>query len=177
MTEKIFGFFKYQDDLSGDLHYTDESRSSVAFFTENEISHMDDVRALLSKIFFLFCGSLIILIILLIILTVNSPGRRFGAAGPVFVISSSSVLFIFTLLYFLSMNFSHLFDNFHLIFFPQGNYMFPENSLLITLFSFNFFYQFFIRLAISSIILSSIFFLTGIVFISISKIFLKRKVI
>ena len=152
MTEKMFEFFRYQDDLSGNIRYADASRSSVAAFTEKEISHMDDVRALLLKIFFLFCVSLIILVILLI-LARKSPGGILRAAGRVSVISSSAVLFIFILLYFLSINFSHLFDNFHLIFFPQGNYMFPENSLLITLFSFNFFYQFFIRLAISSLIL------------------------
>lgn len=176
MTEKMFEFFRYQDDLSGNIRYADTSRSSVAAFTEKEISHMDDVRALLLKILFLFCGSLIILIILLILAGKSSRGIL-RAAGRVSVISSSAVLFIFILLYFLSMNFSHLFDNFHLIFFPQGNYMFPENSLLITLFSFNFFYQFFIRLAISSLILSSLFLLMGIIFLNIYRIFLKRKVI
>ena len=175
MTEKMFGFFKYQDDLDGHIRYADASRSSVAFFTENEISHMVDVRALLLKIFLLFYGSLIILIILLILLILKNPGKRLIGIGRVFVISSSVVLFIFILLYFLSMNFSHLFDNFHLIFFPQGNYMFSENSLLITLFPFNFFYQFFIRLVISSSILSSLFLLSGIIFLNTRKIFLKRR--
>lgn len=174
MTEKIIGFFRYQDDLDGHIRYADKSRSSVAFFTENEISHMVDVRALLLKIFILFYGSLIILIILLILLILKNPGRRLAAIGRIFVISSSAVLFIFILLYFLSMNFSNLFDNFHFIFFPQGNYMFSENSLLITLFSFNFFYQFFIRLVISSSILSSLFLLSGIFFLNTHKIFLKR---
>lgn len=176
MTKEIFSFFKYQDELDGQIRYADVSRSSVAFFTENEISHMVDVRNLIFKILLLFYGSLLVLIVLLILLLIleRKHARRLRGTGLVFVISSSAVLFIFIILYILSMNFSHLFDNFHLIFFPQGNFMFDSNSLLITLFPFNFFYQYFTRLVISSIVLSFIFLFIGIFLLNIHKIFQKR---
>ncbi|MCJ7472314.1 MAG: DUF1461 domain-containing protein [Actinobacteria bacterium] len=176
MTKEIFSFFKYQDELDGQIRYADVSRSSVAFFTENEISHMVDVRNLIFKILLLFYGSLLVLIVLLILLLIleRKHARRLRGTGLVFVISSSAVLFIFIILYILSMNFSHLFDNFHLIFFPQGNFMFDSNSLLITLFPFNFFYQYFTRLVISSIVLSFIFLFIGIFLLNIHKISQKR---
>ena len=176
MTKEIFSFFKYQDELDGQIRYADVSRSSVAFFTENEISHMVDVRNLIFKILLLFYGSLLVLIVLLILLLIleRKHARRLRGTGLVLVISSSAVLFLFIILYILSMNFSHLFDNFHLIFFSQGNFMFDSNSLLITLFPFNFFYQYFTRLVISSIVLSFIFLFIGIFLLNIHKIFQKR---
>ncbi len=179
MTKEIFSFFKYQDKLDGQIRYADVSRSSVAFFTENEISHMVDVRDLIFKILLLFYVSLTVLILLLTLLLVleRKHIKKLKGTGLVFVISSSVVLFIFMILYILSMNFSHLFDNFHLLFFPQGNFMFDSNSLLITLFPFNFFYQYFINLVIGSIVLSFIFLLIGILFLNIHKLFKKRMAV
>ncbi len=140
---------------------------------------MIDVRNLIFKILVLFYGSLIILIILLALgpLLERKLIRRFRGTGLVFVVSSSAVLFIFIILYILSINFSHLFNNFHLLFFPQGNFIFDSDSLLITLFPFNFFYQYFIRLVISSIVLSFIFLSTGIFFLNIHKFFQKRTAV
>jgi uncharacterized membrane protein len=176
MTKKIFSFFRYGDDLDGHIRYADESRSSVAFFTENEINHMVDVRNLIFKILILFYVSLVavIVFIALLLLLERKHSKRFKGTGLVFVISSSVVLFLFIILYILSMNFSSLFDNFHLIFFPQGNFMFDANSLLITLFPFNFFYQYFTRLVTGSIILSFIFLFIGILLLNIHKFFRKR---
>ncbi|MFC2159712.1 DUF1461 domain-containing protein [Actinomycetota bacterium] len=177
MTKKIFSFFRYKDELDGHVRYADETRSSVAFFTENEINHMVDVRDLIFKILLLFYVSLAALIVFLALLLIleREHSKRFRGAGLVFLISSSVVLFLFIILYILSMNFSSLFDNFHLIFFPQGNFMFDANSLLITLFPFNFFYQYFTRLVTGSIILSFIFLFIGILILNIHKIFRKRK--
>jgi integral membrane protein (TIGR01906 family) len=176
MTKEIFSFFKYQDKLDGQIKYADVSRRSVAFFTENEISHMVDVRDLIFKILLIFYVSLTILILLLTLLLIleRKHIKRLKGTGLVFVISSSVVLFMFIILYILSMNFSHLFDNFHLLFFPQGNFMFDSNSLLITLFPFNFFYQYFVRLVIGSTVLSFIFLFIGIFLLNIHKIFQKR---
>jgi len=89
--------------------------------------------------------------------------------GLVFLWSSAIVLFIFLILYILSSNFSYLFENFHTVFFPQGNYMFSEESLLITLFPFGFFYQYFIRLVISSSIIAILLVIIGTACIFIQK--------
>lgn len=177
MTKKVIEFFKYNDDLSGSVRYADTSLSSVAFFTDNEISHMVDVRSLITKIFILLASSFIILVILISILTFKNSQKRFKNIGIVFITGSSIVIFLFILLFILSWNFSSLFDNFHLIFFPQGNYMFEAGSLLITLFPFNFFFQFFLRLVITSSILSAILLFTGIFLLNVHKIFKKKVAI
>jgi len=111
---------------------------------------MEDVRDLLKNIFILFLLSLFIFLVLFIIMIFTDKKKNLRKMGLVFLWSSAIVLFIFLILYILSSNFSYLFENFHTVFFPQGNYMFSEESLLITLFPFGFFYQYFIRLVISS---------------------------
>jgi integral membrane protein (TIGR01906 family) len=150
--------------LEGQVRYADPTRSSVAFFNENEISHMEDVRELLKNIFILFSVSVLLFIILVLLIMLLRRGNSLKKTGLILLWSSSFTLLIFLVFLILSTNFSSLFDNFHVIFFPQGNYMFPEGSLLITMFPFGFFFQFFIRLAISSSALALIMFILGIIF-------------
>ena len=164
MTFKVFRFFQYRDSLDGQVRYADPTRSMVASFNDNEISHMEDVRDLLKNIFILFSVSIILFIALLLLIMLLDRKQGLKKIGLIFLWSSSFILFIFLVLLILSTNFYSLFDNFHVIFFPQGNYMFPEGSLLITMFPFGFFFQFFIRLAISSSALAAFMFILGIIF-------------
>lgn len=143
--------------------------SSVGSFTDNEIGHMEDVRDLLKNIFIIFLASLAIFLVLFAILVLTDKKRNLMKIGFICLWSSSIVLFIFIVFYILSTNFSYLFDRFHTILFPQGNYMFPEGSLLITLFPFGFFYQYFIRLVISSSAGALLLAIIGIICILIQK--------
>lgn len=70
-------------------------------------------------------------------------------------------IFIILLFFLLSLNFDFLFDNFHKLFFA-GNWMFPEESLLIQLFPFNFFKFFFFKILIDSFIISLILILISL---------------
>lgn len=169
MTLDIFEFFKYRGDLRGDVRYSDPIRSSVAFFTDNEISHMEDVRELLKNIFIIFLASLAALILLIITLIFTDKRKTLRKIGFLCLWSSSIILFIFLLFYILSTNFSYLFDSFHAAFFPQGNFMFPEGSLLITLFPFGFFYQYFIRLIMCSSAAALVLVIAGIVCIFVQN--------
>jgi len=186
-TEKIFKFFKYE--LEPDtLYYTIQVRYSdeigddgdsssdnniAASFRPDEISHLSDVRILLIRIFILYCGSVILFVIMTFLLIEKNIKNFIRNLGIIFTISSSFMLLFIIILYFLGENFPVLFDNFHLLFFPQGNYAFPEGSLIITLFPPGFFYDFFIRLILSSTIISAVLLVTGIIFISIFK-FVKK---
>ncbi|MCD4670598.1 MAG: DUF1461 domain-containing protein [Actinomycetia bacterium] len=169
MTSDIFEFFQYRGDLRGDVRFADPLKSSTAFFTDSEISHMEDVRDLLKNIFILFLVSLAILAALFIILVSTDKKKNLRKIGFLCLWSSSIVLFIFILFYILSTNFSYLFNSFHAVFFPQGNFMFPEGSLLITLSPFGFFYQFFIRLIISSSAAALVLLIAGIICISVQR--------
>jgi len=143
--------------------------SSVKSFTANEIGHMEDVRELLKNILILFIISMAGFLILFIILIFTDKKNSLRKMGPVFLWASTIVLVLFLALYIMSLNFSYLFEKFHTVFFPQGNYMFSADSLLLTLFPFRFFYQYFLRLIICSSIGAAVSAIIGIVFIIIQK--------
>lgn len=178
VTEKIFKFFKYESELDPLDHtikvrYSDESISTVASFRPEEISHLDDVRILLVRIFILYCVSIILFVIMTFLLIEKNIKNFIRNLGLIFTISSSFMLLFIIILYFLGENFPVLFDNFHKVFFPQGNYTFPGGSLIITLFPSGFFYNFFIRLILSSTIISVVLLVVGIIFTNIFK-FVKK---
>jgi hypothetical protein len=178
ITEKIFKFFRYESDLDPldytiQVRYSDESISTVAAFGPDEIRHLNDVRKLLVKIFILYCGSIILFVIMTFLLIKKNIKNFIRNLGVIFIISSTSMLLFIIILYFLGENFPVLFDNFHMLFFPQGNYAFPGGSLIITLFPAGFFNDFFIRLILSSTIISVALLVIGIIFTNIFK-FVKK---
>jgi integral membrane protein (TIGR01906 family) len=160
MTLKIFNFFRYWGGLDGNIRYVD-STAGAAAFTIDEISHMEDVRKVIKNFFYIFSGSTAVFIILLILLVSMDKNKNLRKIGFLFFWSSLIVLLIIILLFFMGNNFPSLFDNFHRLFFPQGNYIFSEGSLLITMFPFGFFYQFFIRLIISISVIAAFLLITG----------------
>jgi len=174
-TEEIFKFFSGRTTTlqTIQVRYSDESMNTAASFRPEEISHLNDVRKLLVRIFILYCGSVILFVIMTFLLIEKNIKNFIRNLGIIFIISSSFLLLFIIILYFLGENFPVLFNNFHLLFFPQGNYAFPEGSLIITLFPSGFFYNFFIRLILSSTIISAVLLVTGIIFISIFK-FVKK---
>lgn len=133
-------------------------------FTDEETSHMKDVRFL----FNLFRGLSIIFVLLIIIYfiylkTKKEKGKRkktnneeLFLAKTIKKASIISFLIILLLVFFVVVNFNFSFDVFHRIFFPQGNWVFPRDSLLITLFPQTFFFNIakkIMVLSISSIII------------------------
>jgi hypothetical protein len=180
LTRNLFNFFRYratpENNISkSSVRYADKSISSVAFFKPEEINHLNDVRKLLCKIFILYYLSIITVILLTILLIKKDVFKFIKSIGYIFTASSSAVLFIMAALFvFGKKNFWGLFENFHLMFFPQGNYIFSQDSLIITLFPFGFFGDFFIKLVKCSLALSIAVLILGIICLNISKI--KREV-
>ncbi len=164
MTFRVYDFFLYRGDLEGQVRSADPSISYAASFTGDEISHMEDVRDLIRNIFIISGAALLLTVLSLLLALFTGRGHSLKKTGLVFIWSSAAALSAFAVLFILGSNFYSLFDNFHLLFFPQGNYMFSEGSLLITMFPFGFFYQFFIRLAASSSIVAAVFLMLGIIF-------------
>lgn len=174
LTGKIIKFFKYKGELeitdpASRVRFADEELSSLALFSQDEVDHMYDVRALLAKLFIAYYSSLAILIILYLLLIKKNLKLFLRKLGISFIISSTFMLFIFISLYLLANNFSFLFDRFHVIFFPQGNFMFAADSLLIMLFPFGFFNDFFISLAAGSSIIALVLLIGGIVLVRIFR--------
>ncbi|MBC8500642.1 MAG: DUF1461 domain-containing protein [Nanoarchaeota archaeon] len=145
-----------QEEILDNLLLFFKGEESLAYFTEEEQSHLEDVKALLNKFFFsLYISVLLFFISIIILFFINK--KQFKDYIPKIVFLSGLVSFTIIVLFFLaSLNFSMTFKGFHKLFFSQGNYLFPESSLLITLFPAAFFKSFFLRLMLSSFLLSII---------------------
>lgn len=117
-----------------------------------------------------YCCLAIFLILALILYLINRKIYKFlRGISLIFLISSSVFILFVLLLYFFGNNFFELFENFHLIFFPQGNWAFPERSLIITIFPFGFFYDFFFKLILNSLIIALVLFACGITGVIVTK--------
>jgi uncharacterized membrane protein len=176
ISEKIINFFKYNEELNYtepalQARYADETRSAIMSFQQDEINHLYDVRIILTTIFVIYFVILILFIIILVILSKSNMKSFLRNTGRVFIIAPVIIFIIILLLLLFGRNFPVLFENFHKVFFPQGNYEFAANSLIISIFPFGFFYDFFVRLVTCSAIMSLIFLFTGIIFINITKLF------
>ncbi len=174
VTVKIYEFFKYREELrpvdyDTQVRFNDEIKSEATNFSDDEIRHLEDVRSLLLKIFVLYCAGILLFIITTFFIIKIKTGIFLKDLGTVFMISSGIVLFFILLLYLLGNNFPVLFDNFHRLFFPQGNFSFPSGSLIITIFPFGFFYDFFLRIILSSAVLSAVILAVGIILINVYR--------
>lgn len=166
LTESVFNFFK-----SGAPFEKFSLKGGLQYFNSNEISHLNDVRVLLSRILLLFYISSMLFIIFTLLLIEKSWKAFIKNLSLIMLISSAFVLIFLAALYMLATNFSYLFENFHYLFFPQGNWAFPEGSLIITIFPFGFFYDFFFSLVMSSLIASLVLFAAGLAgIITVNKI-------
>lgn len=171
VTLKIFNFFKYRQEMKPmgydtRVRLSDEPEGEAINFRDNEIRHFKDVRSLLLKIFILYCAAILLFIAATFFIIKIKSTTSLKDMGIVFIISSGFVLFFILILYLLGNNFPFLFEGFHKVFFQQGNYTFPSGSLIITIFPFGFFYDFFLRIILSSAVLSAIIMAVGIIFIT-----------
>ena len=157
LTENVYDYFKYKRDFE-----TFELKGSIKFFNETEIRHLDDVRILLKKLLTVFYVSIALFALLTILLIEKRLKLFLKNISLSALISSAVLIFLFILLYFLGNNFWALFDRFHYIFFPQGNWAFPEGSLIITIFPFGFFYDFFFKLVTVSLVIAVVLLAGGI---------------
>jgi len=146
--ENVFGFFKGKEELNSEV------------FKENEISHMMDVKMLINRAFYLLYF-LIGLFILLVIVLVKSVKRNKAVKYIGFsLVAGGSIVVMVSLILFL-LNFSNIFTNFHLIFFPQGNWVFPSGYVLIKLFPEAFFYDISFRIVKDSVVSAVLLVMVG----------------
>lgn len=117
--EEVFAFLDGKAPLS-------------ANFTALEASHLNDVRRVmnLTDLFFLIS----ILGTILLLRYNQQNWRTLLRSGSYTLLISMGILALLTLL-----SFSFTFTLFHLVFFPQGNWAFPADSLLIQAFPLEFF--------------------------------------
>ncbi len=120
-------------------------------FTAEEKSHLEDVKTAI-------LGAIISFFILVIALTYCVyKGDRHT------ILKKGSILLIAIIVIAIIVPFDFLFEIFHKIVFPQGNYIFPPDSILIKFYPNEFFATYAISIAILSLIIAAILYLAEIV--------------
>ena len=128
-------------------------------YTSAEMSHLEDVKVVMKWIDYLFYSSLLLSTLVLTYFQRRKDIlRKMLKYGGITTISLSGTILLFSLI-----SFNFAFTMFHKIFFPQGNWTFPKESLLIQTFPLDFF------IGISGLILILTIIL-GIIFILANKV-------
>jgi integral membrane protein (TIGR01906 family) len=128
-------------------------------FAPEEKSHLSDVRKNICAVKWIGIISLVLLIIGIIRLyTLNDFKLNLKR---IFVYGSISTFALLVILFVISLNFPSFFEGFHKLLFPQGNYIFPADYLLIKLFPEGFFMDYAREMFFHTLIISLIFFFLG----------------
>ncbi len=132
-TQEVIGF------ITGD--------SVLTNFTQNEMSHLQDVRTLYQEgvaLYWLLLALLVLGVGLLFVLSDLQRKRHLFRtyAQNALLIAGFVTLGILVVTGIAMFNFPWLFQVFHQVFFPQGNFAFAQGSLLISLFPVSFFKDF-----------------------------------
>ena len=119
------------------INYFHEKSPIPLGYTELEQSHMQDVKIILQKVDVLFFSLLLITTLLL----THYKKKKNIIKGLLIAGAKSTLISISSILIISSLAFNFIFTYFHKIFFPQGNWQFPPDSLLIQTWPINFFIQ------------------------------------
>jgi len=133
----LLGFFRNDEGINEE------------FYETNEVSHLYDVKDLILN------GSALLLLSFFIVLIGFGYGlytQDFGSLRIAILSSGLAIVAVALLFYVGSLHFDRFFMNFHLTFFPQGNFLFSENSTLITLFPQQFFVDILAKILLRSVI-------------------------
>ncbi len=157
----IYQTTSYTQDQQDIINYLDkntqisqESKATleVKEITEDELSHLDDVKTLTNTLNII----LIIALLTITIYTKSTKNIEPLALGSILTLATLIIILITT-----TLNFNQGFEIFHKLLFPQGNYQFPADSTLISALPAQFFQTFAIKIGILSLITtSSIIFFT-----------------
>lgn len=129
------------------------------FFNSDEISHFQDVKNLIKKVFIFYYIELFILFLMFVFYYEYSKKGFAHCISRVMIFSGIVTILIIVFLFLL--NFSSLFNSFHIAFF-QGNYAFPEGSNILRLFPEEFFSGFFRIIIVLTIFKAIILILLGL---------------
>ncbi len=123
-TDELFLFLKNKSSLDTD------------FYTENEISHLKDVKNIMKITFIVYYLSLFLLLVSICHFYIKFR-KEFVLLLSRILNYSGITIFIIAIIFFM-FNFSGLFEIFHKLLF-KGNYTFPYTSNMIKMFSEDFF--------------------------------------
>lgn len=141
------------------FNYLIGNQKLASQFKKRERAHLKEVKALVRLTFFLRNTTFFLLLLALLALIWQ---KQLTALPQLFIVGGLSFTGLLLVLLFLALtSFSTLFNYFHLLFFRHNSWLFPQRSLLIQLYPYNFWLQ-------TALVW---FTLTGLLLLSVSLIF------
>jgi len=130
-----------------------------------ESGHMKDVRGLIHTMQYIYYGAALLSIVLFLYCYHKFKDDRYEfikiLAKTLLYSSIAALIFLVSIFLMCVFYFDSTFTLFHMIFFPQGNWMFDSSTMLITLFPQQFFFDISLRIFIYAIFQAAIFFGIG----------------
>jgi integral membrane protein (TIGR01906 family) len=153
----VLGLSDLTENQETTMDFLNDKQELNLNYTSSEASHLEDVKKVMNFIDYLFYLSLIIITFIITYYKRNKEQlKKLLKYGGITTLISIGIILILSLFAF-----NTTFTIFHKIFFPQGNWIFPSDSLLIQTFPI----EFFIGISTKIFGLSLII---GIVFISLN---------
>jgi integral membrane protein (TIGR01906 family) len=147
------------------VNYLRGSEKELTHFTDAEKSHMSDVKHLINVMHIVYYSAAILCILLFFYTYQKFKNDKFMftkiLTKALLYSSISTIIFLIVIFLLCVFYFELVFTIFHMIFFPQGNWMFDSSSLLITMFPEQFFFDISLRIFIYAIFQALIFFGIG----------------
>jgi len=141
------------------IDYLQNNRELSLNYTIMEVSHLEDVKGVIKISDYLFYFSLLVLTLILTFYRKKKEETK----KLLFYGGITTVIMLGMILLFLLLSFHSAFTVFHNLFFPQGNWQFASDSLLIQTFPLGFFigmsYKIFVQSLIYGIIFILLYFL------------------
>ena len=130
-------FFPLTDNQQITINHLTKNTNLTLNYTALEASHLEDVNKVMLMINLTFYVSWLFCLLVLMFYRKNKEQlRKFFRYGGIVTIIEVLLIGLMLLL-----NFEFIFTLFHNVFFPQGNWTFPLNSLLILTFPEAFFFK------------------------------------
>tara|TARA_Y100000310_G_scaffold345531_1_gene466120 strand:- start:40561 stop:41109 length:549 start_codon:yes stop_codon:yes gene_type:complete len=134
------------------LNYFDDKSLQPEGYLDSEISHMRDVKQIMNKVDIIFY---ILLAFITLTLTYYKKNvkllKKLTSLG-----SAATFIFVGIILLLSTLAFNSSFNYFHKIFFPQGNWQFPADSLLLQTWPIEFFSNISINIFALTLIIAAI---------------------
>ena len=150
LAEATIGYLNSNNGISSLTNLTDSEGKTV--YTTSEVSHLQDVKRVIevaSIVWYVICGLSIAFLIWMLVTKSWAQIRHSFFWGAVFTIILMIVVVMLMIL-----SFDSLFEKFHAVFFPQGNWTFSATSGLIRLFPLPLWVNAFILISVYAILAS-----------------------
>ncbi|MEK6967070.1 MAG: DUF1461 domain-containing protein [Nanoarchaeota archaeon] len=134
---------------------------NLSYLTPSETSHMVDVKNIVRSAINLKRILVVLWLILMVLLAFKGGKNVLKDIGKVYRAAGIAALLIVALLGVGALFFSPFFSLFHKVFFPQGNYLFPYDSTLLLIFTFQLQFNFFKTTIIKVLLSGCVMFLIG----------------